>query len=116
MPKQLNVILDDEDHTALKKTKGERSWRDFIMTLVKKMKIELATVGVIAGFIIDVVMGAATLSYGPPASPFAAFMRWPTINMTYYGLFFWLGILGYAVGSFLESEPKRTKSRKRAAA
>lgn len=36
--------------------------------------------------------------------------------MTYYGLFFWLGVLGYAVDSFFEPEPKRTKRRKRAAA
>jgi hypothetical protein len=36
MPKQLNVILDDKDHAALIKEKGERSWREFIMTLVRK--------------------------------------------------------------------------------
>jgi len=36
MPKQLNVILDDKDHALLMKAKGEQSWREFIMTLVKK--------------------------------------------------------------------------------
>jgi hypothetical protein len=35
MAKQLNVILDDEDHKRLLNSKGERSWREFIMTLVK---------------------------------------------------------------------------------
>jgi predicted CopG family antitoxin len=34
--KQLNVILDDEDHRKLLKAKGERSWREFIMTLIQK--------------------------------------------------------------------------------
>ena len=36
MAKQLNVILDDEDHQKLLKAKGKRSWREFIMTLTKK--------------------------------------------------------------------------------
>src|SRR5262249_8301688 len=34
MARQLNVILDDEDHQKLLKAKGQRSWREFIMTLV----------------------------------------------------------------------------------
>lgn len=36
MAKQLNVILDDEDHEALLKAKGKRSWREFIMTFVQR--------------------------------------------------------------------------------
>ena len=36
MAKQLNVILDDEDHRKLLGVKGEQSWRDFIMTLIPK--------------------------------------------------------------------------------
>lgn len=36
MAKQLNVILDDDDHRKLFKAKGERSWREFIMTLMQK--------------------------------------------------------------------------------
>ena len=35
MAKQLNVILDDNNHAALVKAKGDRSWREFIMTLIK---------------------------------------------------------------------------------
>ena len=35
MAKQLNVILDDQDHKELLKAKGDRSWREFIMTLTK---------------------------------------------------------------------------------
>lgn len=35
MAKQLNVILDDEDHQKLLNAKGTQSWREFIMTLVK---------------------------------------------------------------------------------
>jgi hypothetical protein len=35
MAKQLNVILDDEDHKKLLKAKGKRSWRTFIMTLAE---------------------------------------------------------------------------------
>lgn len=35
MVKQLNIILDDEDHRKLVKAKGEKSWRDFIMELAK---------------------------------------------------------------------------------
>jgi len=30
-----NVIPDDEDHKKLLKAKGERSWREFIMTLAE---------------------------------------------------------------------------------
>jgi len=36
MAKQLNAILDDEDHKKLLKAKGQRSWRAFIMTLTQK--------------------------------------------------------------------------------
>lgn len=36
MAKQLNVILNDNDHDALVKAKGRRSWREFIMTLIQK--------------------------------------------------------------------------------
>jgi hypothetical protein len=36
MAKQLNVILDDEEHRKLTKAKGDQSWRDFIMTLIQK--------------------------------------------------------------------------------
>ena len=36
MAKQLNVILDDNDHRQLLKAKGRRSWREFIMTLIQK--------------------------------------------------------------------------------
>ena len=36
MAKQLNVILDDDQHKTLLKAKGERSRRDFIMTLAEK--------------------------------------------------------------------------------
>ena len=36
MAKQLNVILDDDEHRTLLKAKGDRSWRDFIMTLANK--------------------------------------------------------------------------------
>jgi hypothetical protein len=36
MAKQLNVILDDEDHKKLLRAKGKQSWRQFIMTLIQK--------------------------------------------------------------------------------
>lgn len=36
MAKQLNVILDDDEHKKLLKAKGKRSWRDFIMTLTQR--------------------------------------------------------------------------------
>jgi hypothetical protein len=36
MAKQLNVILDDEDHKNLTKAKGKQTWRTFIMTLTEK--------------------------------------------------------------------------------
>jgi hypothetical protein len=36
MAKQLNVILDDDEHKELLKAKGERSWRKFIMTLTQR--------------------------------------------------------------------------------
>jgi hypothetical protein len=35
MAKQLNVILDDHEHQALLNVKGDRSWREFIMTLTQ---------------------------------------------------------------------------------
>ena len=35
MVKQLNIILDDEDHQKLLKAKGTKSWRDFIMELAE---------------------------------------------------------------------------------
>jgi hypothetical protein len=36
MAKQLNVILDDDEHRRLTKAKGDQSWREFIMTLAKR--------------------------------------------------------------------------------
>lgn len=36
MAKQLNVILDDDEHKKLLKAKGKRSWREFIMPLADK--------------------------------------------------------------------------------
>ena len=32
--KQLNVYLDDRDYELLKAAKGERTWREFLMTVV----------------------------------------------------------------------------------
>jgi len=36
MAKQLNVILDEEDHRKLLKAKGAQTWREFILQLVNK--------------------------------------------------------------------------------
>jgi len=35
MVKQLNIILDDNEHERLTKRKGQRSWHDFIMELAR---------------------------------------------------------------------------------
>jgi hypothetical protein len=45
MAKQLNVILNDNNHDALVKAKGHRSWREFIMTLLQKSRTERDCVG-----------------------------------------------------------------------
>lgn len=34
--KQLNIVFDDTDHSRLVSIKGNRSWREFILTLVNK--------------------------------------------------------------------------------
>ena len=36
MARQLNVILDDHEHEQLTKSKGEQTWHDFVMTLVRR--------------------------------------------------------------------------------
>lgn len=36
MVKQLNIILDDKDHEKLVRAKGDKNWRDFVMSLTKK--------------------------------------------------------------------------------
>ena len=35
MVKNINITLDDNNYERLLKTKGELSWRDFIMKLAK---------------------------------------------------------------------------------
>lgn len=35
MAKQLNIILDNDQHKKLLAAKGKRSWRNFIMELAK---------------------------------------------------------------------------------
>ena len=36
--KTLNIPLEDKEHEALSKAKGNQSWHDFIMQLAKKDK------------------------------------------------------------------------------
>jgi hypothetical protein len=35
MVKQLNIILDDKEHEQLLRAKGERSWKEFIMSITE---------------------------------------------------------------------------------
>ena len=37
--KTLNETFTEEEHEELKKTKGKRSWHDFILTLIPSPKI-----------------------------------------------------------------------------
>ena len=36
--KELRVTFEDEDYPKLLKAKGDRSWREFILTLIKESK------------------------------------------------------------------------------
>ena len=36
--KNINIVFTDEDHAKLTKAKGELSWHDFILTLLKEAK------------------------------------------------------------------------------
>ena len=35
MVKYINIALDDDQHERLLKAKGDKSWQDFVMGLVK---------------------------------------------------------------------------------
>jgi len=38
--RNMNVTFDDEDYAKLEAQKGQLSWREFIMTLIKKEDIK----------------------------------------------------------------------------
>lgn len=35
--KAINIYVEDKDFDKLEKLKGDRSWRDFILTLIQKV-------------------------------------------------------------------------------